>query len=229
MRQQISISYITLCSILTINAQTWNGSTSVDGNIWRNGNVGIGTSSPVYKISLGGQTGQVTTPLAFAFSNDYSNNSLVANSKLFLYNTGGTEVYGIGVLGNADIQYHAGSAGNTFGRHDFHSGNSLKMTIQNNGNVGIGTTTPAAKLDIVGDIYIDNLDWSRDNVLRIREGSSNSYGAFFKYGLNDLLTIGTRNSGSELIAFQVPRGSSNVTFIGNVGIGSTTPDQKLTV
>jgi hypothetical protein len=109
------------------------------------------------------------------------------------------------------------------------AGYDPKVAILTNGNVGIGTTTPAAKLDIVGDIYIDNLDWSTDNALRIREGGSNSYGAFFKYGLNDLLTIGTRNSGSDFIAFQVPRGSSNVTFNGNVGIGSTNPDQKLTV
>lgn len=152
MRKQILTSFITLCSIFTMNAQNWNGSTNVDGNIWRNGNVGIGTSSPAYKISLGGQIGQVTTPLGLAFSNDYSNNSLAVNSKLFLYNTGGTEIYGIGVGSNADIQYHAGSTGNIYGRHDFYSGNNLKMTILNNGNVGIGTTSPTYKLDVCGTI-----------------------------------------------------------------------------
>jgi len=119
-------------------------------------------------------------------------------------------------------------------KNDVESNGNLKITGNANsyilnGNLGVGTVDPKAKLDIVGDIYIDNLDWATDNALRIREGGSNSYGAFFKYGLNDLLTIGTRNNDLDHIAFQIPRGSLNVTFNGNVGIGTTTPDQKLTV
>ena len=83
-------------------------------------------------------------------------------------------------------------------KNDVESNGNLKITGNANsyilnGNVGIGIADPKAKLDVVGDIYIDNVDWSTDNALRIREGGSNSYGAFFKYGLNDLLTIGTRH------------------------------------
>ena len=185
-------------------------------------------------------------PMSIKLWDNYNNGGPTSFGTVF-------EIYGLG--GHQTSQLHFGGSDNSRIRYreafynqntwsdwitmldsknDVESAGSLKIlgnanSYILNGNVGIGTTTPAAKLDIVGDIYIDNLDWSTDNALRIREGSSNSYGAFFKYGLNDLLTIGTRNSGSDLIAFQVPRGSSNVTFNGNVGIGSTNPDQKLTV
>ncbi|SCY50331.1 hypothetical protein SAMN02927916_2328 [Flavobacterium anhuiense] len=98
-----------------------------------------------------------------------------------------------------------------------------------NGNVGIGTSNPDAKLNVVGNINIDNIDWATDNELRIREGGSNSYGAFFKYGLNDLLAIGTRNADLDFTAIQISRGSLNTVFNGNVGIGTNGPTGLLDV
>jgi hypothetical protein len=151
----------------TIGRHDFYSGNSLKMTIRSSGNIGIGTSSPEYKISLGGQTGSVTTPLAFAFSNDYSNNKLAINSKLFLYNTGGAEVYGISVGSSSDIQYHAGGAGNTLGRHDFYSGNSLKMTIKSDGNVSIFgkletteikvTTSPTADFVFEKDYNLESL------------------------------------------------------------------------
>lgn len=37
-------------------SQQWNGSTNINGNIYRNGNVGIGTGSPSAKLDVVGQT-----------------------------------------------------------------------------------------------------------------------------------------------------------------------------
>ncbi|WP_426484974.1 hypothetical protein [Flavobacterium sp. 2] len=102
-------------------------------------------------------------------------------------------------------------------------------TFPPTGNVGIGTTTPDVKLNVVGNINIDNVDWATDNELRIREGGSNSYGAFFKYGLNDILAIGTRHIDIDYPAMQISRGSLNTLFNGNVGIGIANPSMKLEV
>ncbi|WP_320053211.1 hypothetical protein [uncultured Acetobacteroides sp.] len=43
MKRQILISLILLSSVLTVNAQ-WTGSTTIDGDIWRNGSIKIGVN-----------------------------------------------------------------------------------------------------------------------------------------------------------------------------------------
>lgn len=189
---------------------------------------GLGSNNPVwYEIATrGGNTFNGNQTII-------GNQTLTGNLTIGQDNQIST-ISGPGFSGVIQIKsnYAQGGSINRYLRLGFKDNNALfypALSINDDLNVGIGTQTPSAKLDVVGDIYIDNVDWSTDNALRIREGGSNSYGAFFKYGLNDLLTIGTRNADSDHIAFQIPRGSLNVTFNGNVGIGTTTPDQKLTV
>ncbi|HNW90873.1 MAG TPA: hypothetical protein PKN48_14535, partial [Bacteroidales bacterium] len=107
--------------------------------------------------------------------------------------------------------------------------NSLGIGVayDNGTNVGIGTTSPASKLNVVGNVYVDG-DWTNDAEFRIREGGSPDYGAFFKYGSGDLLTLGTRSSAVEYINMQISRGSLNTIFNGGVGIGAS-PVNKLDV
>jgi hypothetical protein len=97
------------------------------------GNVGIGTTLPTARLQLGGQSGSVATPLALQFSNDYSSGSTALSSKIFLYNTGGTEVYGFAIGPASDIQYHAGGVSNTAGKHIWYVGNNEKLRITTNG------------------------------------------------------------------------------------------------
>jgi hypothetical protein len=110
------------------------------------GNVGIGTSSPNYKLTFGGQTGATATPLGLRFSNDYSNTNTSSSSKIFLYNDGTAgNVYGFGVGSAADVQYHAGSTGASLGNHRWYTNDVERMRIDYSGNLLVGTTTALAK------------------------------------------------------------------------------------
>jgi hypothetical protein len=114
------------------------------------GNVGIGTASPTAKLDISqgaGATAQNVInsgEVAFRFSTkveDTSINTVVFRQGLY-YND--TE--------NATIAfYRGGSSIGGFMTFQTHGGNE-KMRIDNSGKVGIGTTSPQNKLDIVGSL-----------------------------------------------------------------------------
>ena len=115
-----------------------------------NGNVGIGTTTPGAKLEVNGNiklsstAGSTATPSNIWLGNDYSNGATRDKLKIYLFNSG-TEQYGFSVGASGDVQYHS----NVF--HDFYVNNGNVMRINSSGNVGIGTTTPGAKLDVIGN------------------------------------------------------------------------------
>jgi hypothetical protein len=102
------------------------------------GNVGIGTNTPKAKLEVQGSGGQ--------------NIDLLVNGRLQSGNNDG------GLMVGSD-RFVGGHSTNKIG---FYANKDWRLTVQSDGNVGIGTTTPQAKLDVVGVIkaqgYATRLD-----------------------------------------------------------------------
>ena len=103
------------------------------------------------------------------------------------------------------LMYPTGNNTNTVGLS-----NSV-MTINNDGNVGIGATSPGQKLQVNGSIKIAN---------------SNSRLVFGTSGGTDRRALEGNTSGSLL---QIGEGYTDIALQGNVGIGVTSPWTKLAV
>ena len=148
--------------------------TTTGNNIYyTTGNVGIGTTNPLFKL-------QVTTA-----------DSATATDLLNFKNTSDYGIYATSVAQS--------SRGNSldFLARDYNNGGTVQtrnmLTLRADGNVGIGSTTPAYKLDVVGDINI-------------------SSGSSFRVN-------GVAFSGSQWIT----NGTMVYYNSGNVGIGVTNP------
>ncbi|GIV07485.1 MAG: hypothetical protein KatS3mg017_0687 [Fimbriimonadales bacterium] len=102
---------------------------------YTSGNVGIGTSSPSVRLSLGGDN---------------------ANTKLAVWDGGASGVMGFGV-GPSQFRIHLPSASNRFSFLDAPSGNEI-MTILGNGNVGMGVSSPQARLHVSGTAFFTQGD-----------------------------------------------------------------------
>ena len=177
------------------------------------GNVGIGTSSPRFKLSIGSTTATATaTPDTIDLGGTFSNVA-GANLKLRLY-WNGTDKYGIGVS-NAQLDYFAGNAG---GSHVFYTTNTERMRIDASGNVGIGTSSPSTKLTVVGSITITGA-----NALRGSYGAG-AIATNFAAGDGALAsnTTGSNNTASGVNAFYYNTTGANNSAFGRAALQNNT-------
>ena len=164
----------------------------VNGNAVFNGNVGIGTTAPSEKLDVKGSARFLGT----------------GDGSYFNYGT------------NELVYIRAGKIGQPVYIQDNNNGNVL--IASGGGNVGIGTTAPTAKLDVVAGTDT----WAAD---------------FFGLSTSDKVRIGTvggvatiganNNAGSAWADLSINPGGNTLfaTTSGNVGIGTTAPTQKLDV
>jgi hypothetical protein len=124
------------------------------------GNVGIGTTTPNYKLDISGD-------LFINNGNLIVNNIGQADTQISILNTstGGRQY----VLGSSSSSSASG-AGN-FYILDASAGNLTRFFIKSDGNVGIGTTNPGYPLEVVGNAAKTDgtTTWSTVSDIRIKE------------------------------------------------------------
>ncbi|OGU23497.1 MAG: hypothetical protein A2X85_00145 [Geobacteraceae bacterium GWF2_54_21] len=212
---------------LTANVDATKGIT-----VTPTGNIGIGTTAPSYKMHV-----IETTP-----SNDspgvYGEHAVTDNYGVGVTGKGGWKgvsgiVAGTGGGGYIGVQGNAttsNSAGSTYGGYFTASGgannygiyaSSSKHYLQ--GNVGLGTTAPGARLHLKGAgfpdsfIYLDTTGAGQDSGLRFYENGAVKSHLYWSSPTQNLKLYGNGASGLDVAA------------TGNVGIGTGTPAEKLHV
>ncbi len=182
------------------------------------GDVGIGTTSPSGKFHV----------------------NLATNETALLGTSSASGIWGVngGLLSQSSIFQIVSTAANpmifyTGGTYNTMTAGTERMIIESSGNVGIGTTTPGSILEVKpaanGGVHVVNSGLANGEYTRLALGKSpGNNEAFFLIGTyhatdaSRKLTIGTSESwgGTENLV---------LTGEGKVGIGATSPTEKLTV
>ena len=161
------------------------------------GNVGIGTTGPLNRLFVTAAT-----------AGDYAG---------FIENTNATNGYGL-VARTA----HTGTSAYAFAAR---AGTSDIFVVRGDGNVGIGTTSPAAKLQVSGSVQLDVMPTNEsEGSIKIGRYDANTS----RYNLVKNFVSAT--AASNYMRFAVHNGTENATVdvmslngAGNVGIGTTDP------
>ena len=173
------------------------------------GKVGIGTSDPVNDLNVNGDIGYIGVIGQGSIYGNTGNNSY-ANMQLY------NPATGFSTFNNQSYGYY------------FLTGGGTKMTILNNGNVGIGMTSPPSKLTVMESTLLTNSGTdagasyvpSKPILLVTTDGDGT---ASSSYATNSVFTVGIGGG----VTGGVTTEHFRVNLNGNVGIGTDSPDVKL--
>jgi len=204
-----------------------------------NGNVGIGTDNPSDKLDINGNIRTRGRNIYFGGNGQ----KLVGDGGSAMYSDSHHNTITQLIMRDAqDVQYgrlYGSGNGADFGLLDgdgqwgirmqkdnnimFNVNNSEKMRIRTNGNVGIGTTAPAEKLTILNNT---------DNVVQSQTTGATNWASFRAVTPNRAVTFGNNDSVDTYGIWDVTGNTWRIAIPyanGNVGIGTTSPTQKLHV
>ena len=214
------------------------------------GNLGVGTSSPKQKlsVSVGGN---------YSAANEYAGIGLTSGNSTYstAYGIGRTAIEAYyGIAGASGAYANGTTAGDVYlglgTSEDLHFGTAgtIKMTINSSGNVGIGTTTPGALLELYKNAtsemrFSGDLSTASGDALGIISFATNDTSLTAQKTVAKIQAEATESyasdtdSGSALTFFTTPNNNSATTLLermritedGNVGIGTTSPFKKLSV
>ena len=186
-------------SITSVGTFTSFSSTGIDDNatstaitIDSSENVGIGTASPTAKIHGLVSPSWDTTNYAFLFQNQETQNSY-----------GNTvRIIGGGGAGAGN------SASNilTVGDND----DNIDFVVRGDGNVGIGTSSPSSKLDVVGSVRVDT-------------------GSSYQFGSSNYKIEGSSVTNPRIGFITNATERMRIDSSGNVGIRTSSPQEHLSI
>jgi len=210
----------------------WLTGGSVKMTLANNGYLGIGTETPSFKLHVEDDT---TGDVQITIHNQ--NNS---GSERLLFGTSTANDAGILVYGSTNPS-NPGKwrffNNKTSGHFDWITGSSIKMTLANNGNLGVGTTSPSSILhiedDTTGEVGLTIHNENNSGWESLKFGTSmSSYAKILIYGSTHATSpgkwrfINNKTSGHY---DWITSGSVQMTLANNgrLGLGTTSPSAGL--
>ncbi len=163
--------------------------------ITNDGNVGIGTSSPSNLLTIGDSSGNSFMDIDKSTSGENG----------IIFKNAGNRKCGIIQNSSEHLEFHTNN-------------NNVRMIIEEGGNVGIATTSPSYKLDIIS-VGADAINVGAGNDFSGVRWSGDSHAFSWRIG------------GDSFFIYDVINAAQRVTIddSGNFGIGTSSPDCRLDV